>query len=269
MYITKNSQKLLYFTVDVSFNLNWTKKGLKILNERHVRVALYWGDDVIYESDTVRYNCGARAVVKLSLNVEYDWLVRNLYIRMKTNPNEIGLVISGRWLFSTVQGNAHYSEILILDNESLQEFMVAPDTSITPQVDISSGNYGHGCTDFGINFDVDNYHHYDFRDGVGTSNLPQVPELPRVSEIQVRIEVDAYVDTHADDNSDSDAPNDAYQLDEMSDSGDDNDNDQQPGIEVPQNIPFYRENIPFLNNLQDRPDMYASTYESEGVGCKI
>ncbi|KAF3627606.1 hypothetical protein FXO37_29781 [Capsicum annuum] len=185
---------------------------------------------------------------------------------MKTNPNEIGLVISGRWLFSTVQGNAHYSEILILDNESLQEFMVAPDTSITPQVDISSGNYGHGCTDFGINFDVDNYHHYDFRDGVGTSNLPQVPELPRVSEIQVRIEVDAYVDTHADDNSDSDAPNDAYQLDEMSDSGDDNDNDQQPGIEVPQNIPFYRENIPFLNNLQDRPDMYASTYESEGVG---
>ncbi|KAF3675036.1 hypothetical protein FXO38_04928 [Capsicum annuum] len=195
-----------------------------MLNERHVRVALYWGDDVIYESDTVRYNCGARAVVKLSLNVEYDWLVRNLYIRMKTNSNEIGLVISGRWLFSTVQ-------------------------SITPQVDISSGNYGHGCTDFGINFDVDNYHHYDFRDGAGTSNLPQVPELPRVSEIQVRIEVDAYVDTHADDNSDSDAPNDAYQSDEMSDSGDNNDSDQQPGIEVPQNIRFYRENIPFLNNL--------------------
>ncbi|PHU05501.1 hypothetical protein BC332_26323 [Capsicum chinense] len=141
--------------------------------------------------------------------------------------------------------------------------------SITPQVDIPSGNYGHRCTDFGTNFDVDNYRHYDFRDGARTSNLPQVPEIPRVSKIQARIEVDTYADTHANDNSDSDAPNDAYQADKMSDSGDDNDDDQQPGIEVPQNIPFHRENITFLNNLQDRPDMYASTHESEGVGCKI
>ncbi|KAM3248934.1 hypothetical protein P3L10_010703 [Capsicum annuum] len=65
-------------------------------NEHRVRVALYWGGDVIYESNTVRYSCGACAVVKLPLNVEYDWLVRNLDIRMKTNPNEIRLVISGR-----------------------------------------------------------------------------------------------------------------------------------------------------------------------------
>ncbi|KAM3249253.1 hypothetical protein P3L10_011022 [Capsicum annuum] len=67
-----------------------------MLNEHRVRVALYWGDDIIYESDTVRYSCGACAIVKLPLNVEYDWLVRNLHIRMKTNPNEIRLVISSQ-----------------------------------------------------------------------------------------------------------------------------------------------------------------------------
>ncbi|KAM3203902.1 hypothetical protein P3L10_027311 [Capsicum annuum] len=97
-------------------------------NECRVRVALYWGGDVIYESDTVRYSCGTFAVVKLPLNVEYDWLVRNLHIRMKTNPNEIRLVILCRWPFSIVQGNARYSKISILVNETLQEFMVAPDT---------------------------------------------------------------------------------------------------------------------------------------------
>ncbi|KAM3285708.1 hypothetical protein P3S67_024507 [Capsicum chacoense] len=309
-----------------------------MLNERRVRVALYWGGDVIYESDTVRYSCGACKVVKLPLNVEYDWLVRNLHIRMKNNPNEIRFVISGRCPFSTVQGNARYSEIPKLDNETLQEFMVAPDTvryminldllemyiktealdvvepahnlnslslnfatpslnlndappnfyepstnmtinfsefqsftsflsqSITARVDIPSVNYIHGCTNFGINFDVDNYRHYDFIHGTGTSNLSQVPEIPRVSKIQARIEVDAYADTHADDNSDSDAPNDAYQSDEMSDSGDDNDDDQQPVIEVPQNILFHRENIPFLNDLQDHPEVFASTSER---GCRM
>ncbi|KAF3642603.1 hypothetical protein FXO38_07313 [Capsicum annuum] len=178
-------------------------------NEHHVRVALYGDDDVMYESDTFRYSCSACAVVKLPLNIEYDWLVRNLHIRMKTNPSEIKLVILGRWSFSTVQ------------------------------------------------------------DSAGTSSLPQVSEILRVSEIQARIEVDAYADTHVDDNSDSDAPNNAYQSDKMSNSGDDNDYDQQPVIKVPQNIPFYRENIIFLYYLQDRPEVHASTHESEGVGCKI
>ncbi|KAF3631623.1 hypothetical protein FXO38_26582 [Capsicum annuum] len=303
-------------------------------NECRVRVALYWGGDVIYESNTVRYSRGVCTVVKLSLNVEYDWLVRNLHIRMKTNPNKIRLVILGQWLFSTVQGNAPYSKISIVDNETLQEFMVAPNTmrymvnldllemyiktetldvvepthnlnslslnfatpslnhneppsnfyepstnmtsnfskfqsftsflsqSITPRVDIPSGNYSHGCTDFGANFDIDNYRHYDFRDGAGTSNLPQVPEISRVSEIQA-------ANTHANDNSDNNSPNDAYQSDEMSEYGDDNDDDQQPAIEVPQNIPFHRENIPFMNDLQDHPEVFASTHESESVGCKV
>ncbi|KAM3203901.1 hypothetical protein P3L10_027310 [Capsicum annuum] len=150
-----------------------------------------------------------------------------------------------------------------------QSFTSFLSQSITTRVDIPFGNYSHGCTDFGANFDVDNYRYCDFRYGAGTSNLPQVPEIPRVSKIQARIEVDAYADTHASDNSDSDAPNDAYQSDKMSESGDDNDDDQQPVIEVPQNIPFYRENIPFLNDLQNHPEVFASTSESEGVGCKI
>ncbi|PHT89378.1 hypothetical protein T459_04491 [Capsicum annuum] len=215
-------------------------------NEHHVRVALYWDDDVMYESDTFRYSCSACAVVKLPLNIEYDWLVRNLHIRMKTNPSEIKLVILGRWSFSTVQGNAHYFEISIFGNESLQELMVASDMV---------------C--YMINLDLLEI------DSAGTSSLPQVSEILRVSEIQARIEVDAYADTHVDDNSDSDAPNNAYQSDKISNSGDDNDYDQQPVIKVPQNIPFYRENIIFLYYLQDRPEVHASTHESEGVGCKI
>ncbi|XP_059309632.1 uncharacterized protein LOC132060674 [Lycium ferocissimum] len=258
-------------------------------NERRVRVALYWGGDIIYESDTVRYSCGARFVVKLPLNVEYDWLVRNLHIRMKTNPNELRLVISGRWPFSTVQGNARYSEIPILDNESLQDFVVAPDTvrymmnldllemyiktevldvvepshnlnapslnlnephldlyepsadfmssfpkfqsftsflsqGTTPQIDVPSNRYGHGRNNFGINFDVGNYNCHDFGDGAGTSRSPQVSDIPRVTEIQARVEVDSHADAHFGegvDDSDSDVPNNAYESDEVGDSGDD------------------------------------------------
>ncbi|KAM3356246.1 hypothetical protein P3S68_022960 [Capsicum galapagoense] len=87
-----------------------------------------------------------------------------------------------------------------------QSFTSFLSQSLKVRIDIPFSNYSHGCTDFGANFDVDNYRHYDFRNGVGTSNLPQVSKILRVSKIQIRIEVDAYADTHADDNSDSDAP---------------------------------------------------------------
>ncbi|KAJ8539737.1 hypothetical protein K7X08_013989 [Anisodus acutangulus] len=199
---------------------------------------------------------------------------------MKTNLNVTRLVISSRWPFSTVHGNARYFEIPILDNDSLQHFVVPPDAvcymmnldlldmyiktevldviepgrnlnasslnfvtvslnlnepppdlyepsanimssflefhsftsflsqNTTPQIDVPSNRYGHGCTNF------------------------------------ARVEADAYAGEGGDD-SDGDASNDAYESDEMSDSGDDNDNDndQQPTDNVPQNTPFHMENI--------------------------
>ncbi|MCD7455298.1 hypothetical protein HAX54_027767 [Datura stramonium] len=169
-------------------------------------------------------------------------------------------------------GNAHYSKILIVDNESLHNFIVVPDTSTTPQIDVPSSRYGHGCTDFDTNFDTYNYHCYDFRDGAETSRSPQVSKIPRVSEVQAQVETDAHAATHIGegvDNFDCDTLNDAYESDEMDDSGDDYDNDLQPADDIPQNTPFYGKNVPFLYNLQDRLEVYISIRESEDVGCKV
>ncbi|KAJ8551191.1 hypothetical protein K7X08_000561 [Anisodus acutangulus] len=158
---------------------------------------------------------------------------------MKTNPNELRLVISGRWPFSTVQGNDRYYEISILDNESLQDFVVTPDT-----------------VRYMMNLDLlEMYIKTEVLDVVERPHMAMdVLTLARVSEIQARVEVDAYVDSHAGeggDDFDGDALNDAYDSNEMSDSGDDNDNDndQQPVNNVPQNTPFHRENIPFMYHL--------------------
>ncbi|MCE3051366.1 hypothetical protein HAX54_049606 [Datura stramonium] len=106
------------------------------------------------------------------------------------------------------------------------------------------------------------------RDGAGTSRSTQVSKIPRVSELQARVEDYAYADKGAG-NFDSDIPYDAYEPKEMGDSGDNHDDDLQPTDDVPQNTPFHGENVPFLYNLQDCPEVYASTRESNGVRCKV
>ncbi|MCD7464515.1 hypothetical protein HAX54_052912, partial [Datura stramonium] len=52
---------------------------------------------------------------------------------------------------------------------------------------------------------------------------------------------------------------------ELGDSRDDNDDYLQPTDDVPQNTSFHGENVPFLHDLQDHPEVYASTCELEGV----
>ncbi|MCD7462868.1 hypothetical protein HAX54_049556 [Datura stramonium] len=152
-------------------------------NEYRVRVTLYWGDDIIYESNTVRYSCDARSVIKLPLNGEH---------------------------------NAHYSEILILDNEFLQDFMVAPNTM-----------------QYMMNLDL-----LEMIEANAHANI-------HVSEGANHYDSDVSNDVYElDDMGNNDAPNDVYDSNEMGDSKCDKDDDLQPTDDVSQNTSFYGENIP-------------------------
>ncbi|MCD7446765.1 hypothetical protein HAX54_015669, partial [Datura stramonium] len=50
---------------------------------------------------------------------------------------------------------------------------------------------------------------------------------------------------------------------EIGDSEDENNDDLHLTDDVLQHTPFYRENDSFLYDLQDHPEVYASTCESE------
>ncbi|MCD7465561.1 hypothetical protein HAX54_001559 [Datura stramonium] len=123
---------------------------------------------------------------------------------------------------------ACYYEMLIVNNESLEDFIVTSDI-IAPQIDVPLSRYGHRCTKLVKKFDVENYHYYNFGDGVGTSRSPYILVIPRIYEILGRVEVHAQGNEEFD-NFDSNSLNYTYQSDEMVDSGDNDENNQQ-GVE--------------------------------------
>lgn len=220
--------------------------------ERHVRVALYWGGKTIHDADTVRYSCGPRVFVKLPVSLTYAHLVRLLQHKMESSTEEVKFVISGRFPYSVVGQSVCYTEMPIVDDESLQDFLVVPDTirsfmalillemyiksevavvseppsdvmnnspdigchtkvvtqNTQPQLDVPSDSCGQGNQNVSTNFSVETFPSFGFGDGKGTSRTTKIGDVPKVSQLQVRVNSDPCVNASHDD-FDGDAPHDA------------------------------------------------------------
>ncbi|XP_060210934.1 uncharacterized protein LOC132637940 [Lycium barbarum] len=277
--------------------------------EQHVRVALYWGGKTIHDADTVRYSCGPRVFVKLPVSLTYARLVKLLHQNMVSSIEDVKLVISGRFPYSVVGHSVCYTEMPIVGDESLQDFLVVPDTvrsfmalillemyiksevavaseppsnvmnnfsdigchtkvatqNTQPQLDVPSGSCGQGNQNVSTNFSVGTFPSFGVGDGEGTNSTAKMGDVPKASQIQVRMNSDPCLDGSHDD-SNGDAPHDANESVETTDSGGKSDGDEQQQAEDVSNGPVQMDvnigDVPTVSQIQDRVN--GSHDDSEG-----
>ncbi|KAM3270038.1 hypothetical protein P3S67_029944 [Capsicum chacoense] len=100
-------------------------------SEPKVRVSFFWDGDIIYDENTIHYNCPPKYNVKYPLNLRFKKLCDSLYKRMGLNSSDYKLIIIGKYPKSFLgQGQLNFGEWLINDDDSLGDFLRAPNDYI-------------------------------------------------------------------------------------------------------------------------------------------